>query len=365
MSWYGEHVLPRIVDLTCGGKRMHPVRRPALEGLAGTVVELGFGSGPNVGLYPAAVERVLAVEPSEGARALGRKRMGATAHPPIDFVGLDGARLPLDDDSVDAVLSTFTLCTIPDVDAAMREVGGSSAPAAHCTSSSTAGATIRRSTGARCASSRSSGGSPVAVTSPVIRPSWPAPPGSGSRGWPGSGSRARRSSPRCPRGGRSRSRRDPVRHAESAQAAGQTGRSRFHRPATGRLVDLVPTRIRPLRRHAVPHQCSSRRRARARGPGHRLRSAPHHDGPRRRSRRSKGCSPPPSSSASSASSRPPSTPAGRGSDPASTTRSTGRTPCGCRASPPRVGRSSTSTSCTRRCSTSPTASCCRTAATTG
>ena len=104
------------------GRRMEPVRRPALEGLTGTVVELGFGSGPNVGLYPDAVDRVLAVEPSEGARALARKRMAGRAHPPIDFVGLDGATLPVDDGSADAVLSTFTLCTIPDIDAAMAEI---------------------------------------------------------------------------------------------------------------------------------------------------------------------------------------------------------------------------------------------------
>jgi len=101
---------------------MEPVRRPALEGLAGTVVELGFGSGPNVGLYPAAVDHVLAVEPSEGARGLARKRMAGIAHPPIDFVSLDGATLPVDDGAADAVLSTFTLCTIPDIDAAMREI---------------------------------------------------------------------------------------------------------------------------------------------------------------------------------------------------------------------------------------------------
>ena len=63
----------------------------------GTVVEIGFGSGPNVGLYPDAVDRVLAVEPSEGARVLARKRMAGRAHPPIDFVGLDGAALPVDD----------------------------------------------------------------------------------------------------------------------------------------------------------------------------------------------------------------------------------------------------------------------------
>ena len=122
MSWYAEHVLPRIVDLTCGGARMEPVRRPALAGLHGTVVEVGFGSGPNVGLYPSTVERVLAVEPSEGARALARKRMSGVAHPPVEFVGLDGASLPVPDASADAVLSTFTLCTISDIDAAMAEI---------------------------------------------------------------------------------------------------------------------------------------------------------------------------------------------------------------------------------------------------
>jgi ubiquinone/menaquinone biosynthesis C-methylase UbiE len=122
VSWYAEHVLPHVVDLACGGKRMVPIRRPALTGLRGTVVELGFGSGPNVGLYPEAVERVLAVEPSTGARALAHKRMAGVAHPPIEFVGLDGATLPVADGSADAVLSTFTLCTIPDIDAAMAEI---------------------------------------------------------------------------------------------------------------------------------------------------------------------------------------------------------------------------------------------------
>jgi ubiquinone/menaquinone biosynthesis C-methylase UbiE len=122
MGFYDDHVLPRIVDLTCGGRRMEPVRRPALEGLAGTVVEIGFGSGPNVGLYPDTVTRVLAVEPSEGARRLARKRMASIAHPPVEFVGLDGATLPVEDGAADAVLSTFTLCTIPDIDAAMDEI---------------------------------------------------------------------------------------------------------------------------------------------------------------------------------------------------------------------------------------------------
>lgn len=122
MGFYEERVLPHVVNVTCGGKRMAKVRRPALEGLAGTVVELGFGSGPNVELYPAAVDRVLAVEPSEKARELARRRLAKHAHVPVEFVGLDGASLPLGDASADAVVSTWTLCTIPDVERALAEV---------------------------------------------------------------------------------------------------------------------------------------------------------------------------------------------------------------------------------------------------
>lgn len=122
MSWYTERVLPHIVECTCAGARMVPVRRPALEGLRGTVVELGFGSGANVGLYPPEVERVLAVEPSLRAREMAGKRLAAHPGPPVEFVGLDGASLPLADASADAVLSTFTLCTIPDIESALLEV---------------------------------------------------------------------------------------------------------------------------------------------------------------------------------------------------------------------------------------------------
>jgi SAM-dependent methyltransferase len=122
MSWYTERILPHVVELTCGGASMVPIRRPVMEGLRGTVLEIGFGSGPNVGLYPPEVERVLAVEPSTRARDMAARRIDAHPHPPIEFVGLDGAVLPVADASVDAVVSTFTLCTIPDVAAAMREI---------------------------------------------------------------------------------------------------------------------------------------------------------------------------------------------------------------------------------------------------
>jgi ubiquinone/menaquinone biosynthesis C-methylase UbiE len=121
MGLYSEHVLPRVIDVVGSGKKVDPLRRRVCAGLAGDVVELGFGSGPNVSFYPAAVTRVDAVEPSDVGWKLAGKRLEA-AKVPVRRSGLDGQSLPFPDASHDAALSTWTLCTIPDVAAALREV---------------------------------------------------------------------------------------------------------------------------------------------------------------------------------------------------------------------------------------------------
>lgn len=121
MGFYERQILPRAIDVVCGNRRMEKVRRPTVEGLHGTVLELGFGSGPNVPLYPEAVDRVLAVDPSEVGRALAAKRLERSPVP-VTFVGLDGESIDLPDDTADSALSTWTLCTIPDAVAALREV---------------------------------------------------------------------------------------------------------------------------------------------------------------------------------------------------------------------------------------------------
>jgi ubiquinone/menaquinone biosynthesis C-methylase UbiE len=97
------------------------LRERACAGLQGTVLELGFGSGLNCDLYPEAVDSVLAVEPSDSAWQLATARR-AESTAPVARAGLDGQRLDLADASVDSVLITFTLCTIPDVESALREV---------------------------------------------------------------------------------------------------------------------------------------------------------------------------------------------------------------------------------------------------
>jgi SAM-dependent methyltransferase len=121
MGIYGEHVLPRIINVACGLKAVEPLRRRVCEGLEGDVVEIGFGSGLNVPFYPDRVNRVAAVEPADVGWKLANKRLRATSVS-VERAGLDGESLPFAENSYDAALSTWTLCTIPDVAAALREV---------------------------------------------------------------------------------------------------------------------------------------------------------------------------------------------------------------------------------------------------
>jgi SAM-dependent methyltransferase len=121
MRIYEDHVLPRMVEVICGAREMTRWRAATVEGLAGTVVEIGFGSGLNVPVYPAEVELVKAVEPAALARRMAARRI-AVSPVPIEHIGLRGESRPLEDDSCDAALCTFTLCTIPDVEQALAEL---------------------------------------------------------------------------------------------------------------------------------------------------------------------------------------------------------------------------------------------------
>ncbi len=121
MGLYGEHILPRIVNCACGLKNVAPLRQRVCAGLEGDVVEIGFGSGHNVPFYPEAVTRVAAIEPADLGWKLAEKRLGET-RVAVQRSGLDGQSLPFEDDSFDAALSTWTMCTIPDVDAALAEL---------------------------------------------------------------------------------------------------------------------------------------------------------------------------------------------------------------------------------------------------
>ncbi len=121
MGLYGDQILPRAIDLMMRGGELAAVRARVAAGLAGEVLEIGFGSGLNIPYYPAGLERVRAVDPAAVGRKLAARRAAACAVP-VEYVGSDAQALPVADASVDSVLSTWTLCTILDAPRALAEI---------------------------------------------------------------------------------------------------------------------------------------------------------------------------------------------------------------------------------------------------
>jgi ubiquinone/menaquinone biosynthesis C-methylase UbiE len=121
MSFYEDHVLPHVINLAMTTEGIKDERRRCLEPVSGAVLEIGFGTGLNLPYYPAAVTRVVGVDPSRKSAGLARKRIAAAAFP-VEVIGLSAEKLPIADASFDTIVSTFTLCTIPDVANALAEM---------------------------------------------------------------------------------------------------------------------------------------------------------------------------------------------------------------------------------------------------
>ena len=118
---YREHLQPRLLNATMATSAATAIRRRVCAGLAGEVLEIGYGSGLNQPHLPAGVRRVLAVDPSAtGFRLSARRR--AASPVPVLVIGGDAQALPVPDEHVDAVLSTWNLCAVADPAAALREV---------------------------------------------------------------------------------------------------------------------------------------------------------------------------------------------------------------------------------------------------
>lgn len=120
MGFYEKHVLPRFINCACGTKPIMRQREKVVPRASGTVLEIGIGTGLNLPLYdPSRVERLIGLDPSEKSWELAGRR-AAHLDFDVEFIGLPGEEIPLEDDSVDTVLVTFSLCTIPDPVAALR-----------------------------------------------------------------------------------------------------------------------------------------------------------------------------------------------------------------------------------------------------
>jgi len=121
MGFYERRVLPHLLEFAMRTEGVTDERRRCLADVTGDVVEVGFGSGLNLPHYPAGVTKVVGIDPSDTAGRIARKRIAASAFP-VELVGLSAEKLPLADGTVESMVTTFTLCTIPDVSAALHDM---------------------------------------------------------------------------------------------------------------------------------------------------------------------------------------------------------------------------------------------------
>ena len=122
MGFYDRHILPRLLNVAMSAKPISYQRRKVVPRAQGRVLEVGFGAGHNLPYYDAAqVERIWALEPSAEMRARAGER-AAASNIPLEFIGLSSEKIPLENEAADTVLVTYTLCTIPDVIAALGEM---------------------------------------------------------------------------------------------------------------------------------------------------------------------------------------------------------------------------------------------------
>ncbi len=120
MSWYEDKILPRLTDFSCSTKPTRKQRAKIVPLATGDVLEIGIGSGLNLPYYDSQkVRKIWGLEPSEGMRKLATKNLEGIKLD-LEFIDLPGEEIPLESNSVDTVLVTYTLCTIPDVATALE-----------------------------------------------------------------------------------------------------------------------------------------------------------------------------------------------------------------------------------------------------
>jgi ubiquinone/menaquinone biosynthesis C-methylase UbiE len=122
MGWYDRYVLPRVIQLACSSADVEQQRALVVPEAEGRVLEVGMGPGLNLPFYDRErVEVVWAAEPNEAMHSLAADRI-AESGLDVRWLGVGAEALPLDDDSVDTVVLTYTLCSIPDWETALAEI---------------------------------------------------------------------------------------------------------------------------------------------------------------------------------------------------------------------------------------------------
>lgn len=120
MSFYDDKIVPHIINCACGTKPILKQREKVVPLASGTILEIGIGTGLNLAYYdPSKVDKVIGVDPSQTSWKLASER-AKNIDFEVEFIGLPGEQIPLDDNSIDTVLVTYSLCTIPDPITALK-----------------------------------------------------------------------------------------------------------------------------------------------------------------------------------------------------------------------------------------------------
>jgi ubiquinone/menaquinone biosynthesis C-methylase UbiE len=120
MGFYEKYIVPRIINVACGTKPISYQRRKVVPQAEGRILEIGIGTGLNLEYYdPSKVEKLIGLDPSEESWRIAGDRAKDLPFD-VEFIGLPGEEIPLDANSVDTVLVTFSLCTIPEPEKALE-----------------------------------------------------------------------------------------------------------------------------------------------------------------------------------------------------------------------------------------------------
>lgn len=121
MGFYAEKILPYLLDWSLSRPMLVKYRQECLAHVYGEVLEIGFGTGLNLPYYPAEVRRIVTVDANPGVHKLAQARIQRSSIT-VEHQVLSGEKLPMANQTFDTVVSTFTLCTIPDVAGALKEI---------------------------------------------------------------------------------------------------------------------------------------------------------------------------------------------------------------------------------------------------
>ncbi|MCX7596470.1 MAG: class I SAM-dependent methyltransferase [Fischerella sp.] len=121
MGFYSERILPYLLDWSLSDSNLAKYRQEVLAGVKGEVLEIGFGTGLNLSYYPEHIHKIIAIDANPGVKTLAQKRIQASSIT-VDHRVLNGENLPMADNTFDSVVSTWTLCSIANVEQALQEI---------------------------------------------------------------------------------------------------------------------------------------------------------------------------------------------------------------------------------------------------